>query len=116
MRFFPAQRQGSQTQGLWYQRARVYLRVVCMRTSSSVRRAALCAASVSSWGSASEDCAPSAELLLLVGHDFPDSEALLATRGAHLPEAETLYVGRWKVGVRNHWLEWELGGDSRAPG
>ena len=34
-----------------------------------------------------EDCAPSAALLLLVGHDFPDSEALLATRGAHLPEA-----------------------------
>ena len=28
-----------------------------------------------------EDCAPSAALLLLVGHDFPDSEALLATRG-----------------------------------
>ena len=56
-----------------------------------------------------EDCAPSAALLLLVGHDFPDSEALLATRGAHLPEAETLYVGRWKVGVRVHWLEWELG-------
>ena len=56
-----------------------------------------------------EDCAPSAALLLLVGHDFLDSEALLATRGAHLPEAKTLYVGRWKVGVRNQWLEWELG-------
>ena len=38
-----------------------------------------------------EDCAPSAALLLLVGHDFPDCEALLATRGAHLAEAETLY-------------------------
>ena len=63
-----------------------------------------------------EDCAPSAELLLLVGHDFPDSEALLATRGAHLPEAEALYVGRWKVGVQLHWIEWELGGASRAPG
>ena len=35
-----------------------------------------------------DDCAPSAALLLLVGHDFLDSEALLATRGAHLPEAE----------------------------
>ena len=56
-----------------------------------------------------EDCAPSAALLLLVGHNFLDSEVLLATRGAHLPEAETLYVGRWKVGVRVHWLEWELG-------
>ena len=77
-----------------------------------------------------EDCAPSAALLLLVGHDFPDCEALLATSRsppagaskqalahhlawgtcpAHLPEAETLYVGRWKVGVRNQWLEWELG-------
>ena len=55
-----------------------------------------------------EDCAPSAALLLLVGHDFPYSEALLAflaTRGAHLAEVETLYVGRWKVGVRTHWLE-----------
>ena len=31
-----------------------------------------------------EDCAPSAALLLLVGHVFLDSEALLATRGAHL--------------------------------
>ena len=29
-----------------------------------------------------DDCAPSAALLLLVGHDFPDSEALLATRGS----------------------------------
>ena len=63
-----------------------------------------------------EDSAPSAALLLLVGHDFPDCEALLATRGAHLPEVETLYVGRWKVGVRNHWLEWEIGLGSRAPG
>ena len=54
--------------------------------------------------------------LLLAGHDFPDSEALFATRGAHLPEAETLYVGRWKVGVHLHWIEWELGGASRAPG
>ena len=34
-----------------------------------------------------EDCAPSAALLLLVGHVILDSEALLATRGAHLPEA-----------------------------
>ena len=56
-----------------------------------------------------EDCAPSAALLLLVGHVFLDSEALLATRGAHLPEAETLYVGRWKVEVRTQGLEWELG-------
>ena len=45
-----------------------------------------------------EDRAPSAELLLLVGHDFPDSEALLATRGAHLAEAETLYVGQVESG------------------
>ena len=58
-----------------------------------------------------EDCAPSAALLLLVGHDFPDSEALLATRRAHLPEVETLYVGRWKVGMRTHGLEWELGAE-----
>ena len=63
-----------------------------------------------------DDCAPSAELLLLVGHDFPDSEALLAPRGAHLPEAETLYVGRWKVGVRNQWLEWELGAEVASLG
>ena len=58
-----------------------------------------------------EDCAPSAALLLLVGHVFLDSEALLATRGAHLPEAETLYVGRWKVGVHLHWLEGTLGAE-----
>ena len=58
-----------------------------------------------------DDCAPSAALLLLVGHDFSDCEALLATRGAHLPEAETLYVGRWKVGVRTQGLEWELGAE-----
>ena len=58
-----------------------------------------------------DDCAPSAALLLLVGHDFSDCEALLATRGAHLPEAETLYVGRWKVGVRVQGLEWELGAE-----
>ena len=58
-----------------------------------------------------EDCAPSAALLLLVGHVFPDSEALLATRGAHLPEAESLYVGRWKVGVHPHWVEGTLGAD-----
>ena len=58
-----------------------------------------------------EDCAPSAALLLLVGHNFLDCEALLATRGAHLPEAETLYVGRWKVGVRTQGLEWELGAE-----
>ena len=58
-----------------------------------------------------EDCAPSAALLLLVGHVFPDSEALLATRGAHLPEAETLYVGRWKVGVHLHWLEGTSGAE-----
>ena len=63
-----------------------------------------------------EDCAPSAALLLLVGHVCPDSEALLATRGAHLAEVETLYVGRWKVGVRNHWFQWEIGLGSRAPG
>ena len=58
-----------------------------------------------------EDCAPSAALLLLVGHVFLDSEALLATRGAHLPEAETLYVGRWKVGVRTQGLEGTLGAE-----
>ena len=58
-----------------------------------------------------EDCAPSAALLLLVGHNFLDCEALLATRGAHLPEAETLYVGSWKVGVRTHWLEGTLGAE-----
>ena len=54
-----------------------------------------------------EDCAPSAALLLLVGHVFLDSEALLATREAHLPEAETLYVGQVERGgagslVRGH--------------
>ena len=42
-----------------------------------------------------EDCAPSAALLLLVGHDFPDSEALLALeeptcRGRNITFAETL--------------------------
>ena len=58
-----------------------------------------------------DDCAPSAALLLLVGHNFLDCEALLATRGAHLSEAETLYVGRWKVGVDNHWLEGTLGAE-----
>ena len=58
-----------------------------------------------------DDCAPSAALLLLVGHDFGDCEALLATRGAHLPEAETLYVGRWKGGVRTHWSEGTLGAE-----
>ena len=48
-----------------------------------------------------EDCAPSAALLLLVGHDFPDSEALLATRGAHLPEAEHYMWagGKWGCGL-----------------
>ena len=58
-----------------------------------------------------DDCAPSAALLLLVGHNFLDCEALLATRGAHLPEAETLYVGRWKGGVRTQWLEGTLGAE-----
>ena len=58
-----------------------------------------------------DDCAPSAALLLLVGHNFLDCEALLATRGAHLPEAETLYVGRGKGGVRTHWLEGTLGAE-----
>ena len=49
-----------------------------------------------------EDCAPSAALLLLVGHDFPDSEALLATRGAHLPEAEHYMWagGKWGCGTK----------------
>ena len=48
-----------------------------------------------------EDCAPSAALLLLVGHDFLDSEALLATRGAHLPEAEHYMWagGKWGCGL-----------------
>ena len=48
-----------------------------------------------------EDCAPSAALLLLVGHDFIDSEALLATRGAHLPEAEHYMWagGKWGCGT-----------------
>ena len=48
-----------------------------------------------------EDCAPSAALLLLVGHVFPDSEALLATRGAHLPEAEHYMSagGKWGCGL-----------------
>ena len=50
-----------------------------------------------------EDSAPSAALLLLVGHDFPDCEALLAflaTRGAHLPEAEHYMWagGKWGCG------------------
>ena len=44
------QSSGSQTR-LWYQKGRVYARLaVCMWASVSVRRAALCAASVSSWG------------------------------------------------------------------
>ena len=49
-----------------------------------------------------EDCAPSAALLLLVGHDFIDSEALLATRGAHLPEAEHYMWagGKWGCGLK----------------
>ena len=48
-----------------------------------------------------EDCAPSAALLLLVGHNFLDSEALLATRGAHLPEAEHYMWagGKWGCGT-----------------
>ena len=48
-----------------------------------------------------EDCAPSAALLLLVGHVFLDSEALLATRGAHLPEAEHYMLGggKWGCGL-----------------
>ena len=48
-----------------------------------------------------EDCAPSAPLLLLVGHDFSDSEVLLATRGAHLPEAEHYMWagGKWGCGL-----------------
>ena len=48
-----------------------------------------------------EDSAPSAALLLLVGHDFLDSEALLATRGAHLPEAEHYMWagGKWGCGT-----------------
>ena len=48
-----------------------------------------------------DDCAPSAALLLLVGHDFIDSEALLATRGAHLPEAEHYMWagGKWGCGL-----------------
>ena len=56
-----------------------------------------------------EGCAPSAALLLLVGHDFLDSEALLATSRSPPAGGRTLYVGRWKVGVRVHWLEGELG-------
>ena len=49
-----------------------------------------------------DDCAPSAALLLLVGHVFPDSEALLATRGAHLPEAEHYMWagGKWGCGSK----------------
>ena len=48
-----------------------------------------------------EDCAPSAALLLLVGHNFLDSEGLLATRGAHLPEAEHYMWagGKWGCGI-----------------
>ena len=48
-----------------------------------------------------EDCAPSAALLLLVGHNFLDSEGLLATRGAHLPEAEHYMWagGKWGCGT-----------------
>ena len=48
-----------------------------------------------------EDCAPSAALLLLVGHNFLDSEGLLATRGAHLPEAEHYMWagGKWGCGL-----------------
>ena len=51
-----------------------------------------------------EDCAPSAALLLLVGHDFLDSEALLATRGAHLPEAEHYMWagGKWGCGLMGY--------------
>ena len=49
-----------------------------------------------------EDCAPSAALLLLVGHNFLDSEVLLATRGAHLPEAEHYMWagGKWGCGLK----------------
>ena len=48
-----------------------------------------------------EDCAPSAALLLLVVHNFLDSEGLLATRGAHLPEAEHYMWagGKWGCGT-----------------
>ena len=45
-----------------------------------------------------EDCAPSAALLLLVGHDFPDSEALLATRGAHLAGGRNIICGQVESG------------------
>ena len=45
-----------------------------------------------------EDCAPSAALLLLVGHDFPDSEALLATRGAHLAGVRNIIYGQVESG------------------
>ena len=34
-----------------------------------------------------DDCAPSAALLLLVGHDFIDCEALLASRDSRSPPA-----------------------------
>ena len=45
-----------------------------------------------------EDCAPSAALLLLVGHVFLDSEALLATRGAATCRRPKHYMwagGKW---------------------
>ena len=45
-----------------------------------------------------EDCAPSAALLLLVGHVFPDSEALLATRGAHLAGVRNIICGQVESG------------------
>ena len=51
-----------------------------------------------------EDCAPSAALLLLVGHDFPDSEALLATRGAHLAGGGNIICGQVESGGADSWV------------
>ena len=48
-----------------------------------------------------EDCAPSAALRLLVGHNVPDAEVLRAARGGHLPEAEHYMWagGKWGCGL-----------------
>ena len=54
-----------------------------------------------------EDCAPSAALLLLVGHDFPDCEALLATSRSPPAGGRNIICGQVESGgapslVRGH--------------
>ena len=68
------QSSGSQTR-LWYQKGRVYARLaVCMWASVSVRRAALCAASVSSWGGTVRNTR-----VLHVAYGFANTARLRAT-------------------------------------